>query len=336
MPMTPRGDTQAALPLDEMDEPGLAAPDEPAAAPGSGVHSRTAAVLLLVVLTLIWGVHWAVVKVGVTYMPPLGYATWRLATGLATVVIILGAQRRLHLPPREDLPIILSVGLGQIAAGILVINFVILAVGAGRSSVLQFTMPLWVAILSAVFFGIRPRRHEAVGLALGIIGLTVLFNPVSVDWSQPLEAVGMVALLANAALWGAVTIHIRRHTWRSTPGLLQPWQLLVALVPVAVATLAVEGFGGMTWSLEVVLVLLYSGPLATAFGFWASQAVTRALGSQASATGFLAIPVVGLVSGAVFLGESLGPLDVVGFTLVLGGVGLASLWTPRGERPTAS
>lgn len=327
--MAPRDEPPAALPLDPMDEP---APVEAAASAGSVVHSRTAAILLLVVLTLIWGVHWVVVKVGVTYMPPLGYATLRLASGLATVVVILGIQGRLRLPPREDLPIILSVGLGQIAAGILVINLVILVVGAGRSSVLQFTMPLWVAILGAVFFRIRPKRNEAIGLALGIIGLTVLFNPVSVDWSQPGEAVGMVALLANAALWGAVTIHIRRHTWRSSPGLLQPWQLVVALLPVAVATFVVEGFGGITWSIEVVLILLYSGPLATAFGFWASQAVTRALGSQASATGFLAIPVVGLISGAVFLGESLGPLDVVGFTLVLAGVGLASLWTPRSAR----
>lgn len=328
--MTSRGDPPAALPLDAMDEP---APVEPAAeGGGSVVHSRTAAILLLVVLTLIWGVHWAVVKVGVTYLPPLGYATLRLATGLATVVVILGLQGRLRPPPREDLPIVISVGLGQIAAGILIINVVILVVGAGRSSVLQFTMPLWVAILGAVVFRIRPKRHEAIGLALGIVGLTVLFNPVSVDWSRPGEAVGMVALLANAALWGAVTIHIRRHTWHSTPGLLQPWQLLAALVPVAVATFLVEGFAGITWSVEVVLVLLYSGPLATAFGFWASQAVTRALGSQASATGFLAIPVVGLISGAVFLGEALGPLDLVGFTLVLGGVGLASLWTPRGRR----
>lgn len=316
-----------------MDEP---APVEAAADAGSVVHSRTAAVLLLVVLTLIWGVHWAVVKVGVTYMPPLGYANLRLASGLATVVLVLGLQGKLRLPPREDLPIVFSVGLGQIAAGILVINFVILVVGAGRSSVLQFTMPLWVAILGAVFFRVRPKPHEAIGLALGIIGLTVLFNPVSVDWSQPGEAAGMIALLANAALWGAVTIHIRRHTWRSTPGLLQPWQLVVALVPVAIATFFVEGFGGITWSLEVVLILLYSGPLATAFGFWASQAVTRALGAQASATGFLAIPVVGLVSGAVFLGESLGPLDVVGFTLVLAGVGLASLWTPRSERASSA
>jgi drug/metabolite transporter (DMT)-like permease len=316
-----------------MDEP---APVGPAAEddPGSVVHSRTAAILLLVVLTLIWGVHWVVVKVGVTYMPPLGYATLRLASGLATVVLVLGLQGRLRPPPREDLPIVLSVGLGQIAAGILIINFVILAVGAGRSSVLQFTMPLWVAILGAVFFRVRPRPHEAIGLALGIVGLTVLFNPVSVDWSQSAEVVGMAALLANAALWGAVTIHIRRHTWRSTPGLLQPWQLLAALLPVAVATFVIEGSSGITWSVEVVLILLYSGPLATAFGFWASQAVTRALGSQASATGFLAIPVVGLVSGAVFLGEALGPLDVVGFTLVLGGVGLASLWTPRGARAT--
>jgi hypothetical protein len=81
-----------------------------------------------------------------------------------------------------------------------------------------------------------------------------------------------------------------------------------------------------------VAILLYSGVLATAFAAWATQSITRSLGAQASATGFLAIPVVGLVSGALILGEQLGPLDVAGFALVLGGVAAASLLSAPGLR----
>ena len=69
--------------------------------------------------------------------------------------------------------------------------------------------------------------------------------------------------------------------------------------------------------------------LATAFAVWATQAITRSLGPQASATGFLAIPVVGLLSGWLVLGETLGAADVLGFGLVLGGVAVTSLLVPR-------
>jgi drug/metabolite transporter (DMT)-like permease len=276
----------------------------------------------------VWGVHWVVVKIGLDYMPPLTYAALRLATGLATVVALLGLQGRLRLPPRSDLSIVASVGLLQVACGVLIMNLALQVVPAGRSSVLLYSMPLWVAVLLAIFFRVRPRRNEVLGLALGIAGLLLLFNPAVVNWGVPGEAAGTLALLFNAVLWAGVTIHVRRHRWTATPLDLQPWQLLVALVPLALAALVLEPGAVVDWQPATILILLYSGPLATAFATWASQSITRSLGPQASATGFLAVPVVGLVMGAIVLGEQLGPADIVAFALVLGGVAATSL-VPR-------
>jgi drug/metabolite transporter (DMT)-like permease len=275
-------------------------------------------------------VHWVVVKIGLGYMPPFTYAALRVGSGLVTVVALLAVQGRLRLPPRSDLPIILSLGLGQIAAGVLIMNLALQVIPAGRSSVLVYSMPLWVAAILAIVFRVRPRRIEGAGLVVGILGLVLLLNPAVIDWGLPGELVGTAALLGNAVLWAAVTIHIRRHRWTSTPLDLQPWQLLVALVPILAAMLILEPGARIDWQLPTVLVLLYSGPLATVFANWASQSITRSLGSQASATGFLTVPVVGLVSGALILGEKLGPVDVLAFALVLGGVAATSL-VPRRE-----
>ena len=273
--------------------------------------------------------HWAVVKIGLDYLPPYSYAALRVVTALITVVALLAWKRRLRRPERNNLPIVFSVGLAQIAAGVLLMTLALQVVPAGRSSVLVYTMPLWVALLLAVFFGIRPRRNELVGLVMGIGGLVVLLNPALVDWGATGELVGTAELLLNAILWAAVTIHVRRHRWTQSPLDLQPWQLLVALVPLAILALAVEHGEGIVWGPVTILCLLYSGPLATAFATWASQSVTRSLGPQASATGFLAVPVVGLLSGWLILGEALGPVDVLAFGLVLGGVGIASMAPKR-------
>jgi drug/metabolite transporter (DMT)-like permease len=265
------------------------------------------------------------VKIGLETMPPFQYATLRVAGGLATVVAILGVQRRLVAPARSDVPIVLSLGLGQIAVGVIAINLALQVVAAGRSSVIVYSMPIWVAVLLAVVFRVRPSRWEIAGLVLGIAGLIALLNPVAIDWSAPGELGGTLILLANAVAWAAATIHVRRHRWTRSPLELQPWFLLTALVPIAVLALALERGQSIRWGAGTVLVLLYSGPLATAFATWASQSITRSLGSQASATGFLAVPVVGLASGAIVLRESIGVADLVGFGLVLAGIAATSL-----------
>ncbi len=301
----------------------------------SAVHSRTAALVLLVLLALVWGVHWVVVKQGLHYLPPLTYGALRMLGGLLTMVAILGVQRRIKRPPRHDLPIIASVSLLQIAAGVLIMNFALQAVPAGRSSVLLYAMPLWVALLLWAFFRTPPRRNEAVGLVLGLGGILILVNPTVIDWGVPLELAGTLALVVNGILWAAVTIHIRRHTWMSSPLDLQPWMLLTASVPVVLAALLLEQGREIRWELPAILALLYSGPLATAFANWASQSITRSLGPLASAIGFLATPVVGLVSGAVLLGESLGLLDLAGFALVLGGIAVTSLIPAARVQPPA-
>ena len=280
-------------------------------------------------LSLVWGVHWVVVKEGLRYFPPLTYASLRLATALLTMLAILAPGRHLRRPPREDAPVILSVALLQMAAGVLIMNFALQAVPAGRSSVLVYTMPLWVAALLWLRFRAAPRRNELLGLALGVVGIVILVNPSVIDWGVPAELAGTLALVGNGVLWAIVTIHIRRHHWRSSPLELQPWMLLVALLPVLAATLLVEPGRAIRWGPAAVGVLLYSGPLATAFAFWASQSITRSLGPISSAMGFLATPVVGLLAGALLLHEQLGLADLAGFGLVLGGIAATTLLPAR-------
>ncbi len=271
-----------------------------------------------------WGVHWVIVKIGLEYLPPFTYAALRVASALATTIALLGLQARLRLPARDDLPIVLSVGLGQVVAGVLIMNIALQVVPAGRSSVLYYTMPLWVALILAVAYRVWPARFEIVALILGIAGIVALLSSTAIDLGAADELAGTLLLLANAVIWAGVTIHIRRHRWVGNPLDLSPWQLLVALVPIAVVAVVLESGQAVRWELATVLVLLFSGPLATSFATWASQAITRSLGSQATGTGFLAVPVVGLASGAIVLRESLSLVDLLGFGLVLAGIAVTA------------
>jgi drug/metabolite transporter (DMT)-like permease len=321
----------AATPSSE-DPPGRSRPRRrgiEAAPPTTARADRRAAYVLLVLLALVWGVHWPVVKAGLHELPPFTYGALRLASALLVVVAVLAARRELRLPPRADLGVILVVGLGQVAGSIVLINLALEVVPAGRSSVLAYTSPFWAALVMAAVLGTRIRLRVAAGILLGLLGVTILLNPTLLDWTSPGELVASLALLGSAGLTAVAVVSVRYHRWHLTPLQVQPWQLLAAFVPVSLLAAILETPTTLGVSPAAIPYVLYSGPLATAFAFWASQRVSRALDPTVTTMGMLATPVVGLVASSLLLGEVVSPLDLVGFFLTIGGIALVAVGDRR-------
>ena len=112
-----------------------------------------------------------------------------------------------------------------------------------------------------------------------------------------------------------------------------PWQLLVALVPLLIAALILEPGRAIHWEPTAVAAVLYSGPLATALAFWLSQSISRSLSPLATTMGFLGVPVVGLASSWIMLGEPLTALDLAGAATTFLGIVVVSMSPiPRAER----
>ncbi len=287
--------------------------------------------LLLIGLAFVWGIHWPVAKIGLRDLPPFTYGTLRVATGLAVIVGVLAVRRGLRLPSRHDVPVVLSVGIGQMAAGIALMNFALPLISAGRSSILVYTMPLWVALIQLPALRAGGAGRQVAGLLVGLAGIVVLLNPGAIDWGSSGQLLGSAALLVSAVLWAATTIHLRRHQWRATPLDLMPWQLLVALVPLAIAALILESGRQIHWEPTAIAAVLYSGPLATALAFWLSQSISRSLSPLATTMGFLAVPVVGLASSWIMLGEPLTALDLVGAATTFLGILVVSTAQGAGD-----
>ena len=163
--VAPEAIAPVASPVDEADQP------------IAEVHSHRSALMLLALLAVIWGVHWVIVKVGLGYVPPITYAASRVAIALVLMTAFLGARGRLRRPDRGNLSIILSIGVAQVAAGVVLQNLALQVVDAGRSSVLVYTMPLWVAVLLVIGFRIRPSAPELIGLILGSTGPSPASSP---------------------------------------------------------------------------------------------------------------------------------------------------------------
>lgn len=301
----------------------------------SVAFSPAVARLLLVGVVVLWGANWPVMKVGLQSMPPVWFAAARMTLGAASLFAMLAVLGRLKLPTRRDLPVVFTVGALQMAAFLVLVNIALQHVEAGRSAVLAYTTPLWVTPAAMLLLGEGMNRRKLLGLALGLGGVAVLFNPLGFDWASREVLIGNGLLLAAAFSWSLAILHVRVHTWESSPLQLAPWQMVLAIPPLALLSWFSEDWSAIRWSGELAVILAYNGPLATAFCFWAVVSVNRALPATTTSLSLLAVPVAGVLASAVFLGEPLTPTLLGGLLLILAGTVLVNLADLRRERGPA-
>ena len=105
--------------------------------------------------------------------------------------------------------------------------------------------------------------------------------------------------------WALAILHVRSRHWLGSPLQLAPWQLLAAVPPLLAGALLLEGDWRPQPSWELGLILLHNGLLATGFCYWGAFTVTRALPAISTSLGFLGVPVAGVASSALVVGEPL-------------------------------
>jgi drug/metabolite transporter (DMT)-like permease len=289
----------------------------------TAIPGRT--LVIFVAVILLWGANWPIIKVGLDYMPPLYFAACRMLIGAVTLFVILLIRGRLAFPKRQDLRILFSEAILHMAAPIALMNLALEHVAAGRSAILSFTTPLWIAPAGILLLGERLSGCKAVGLSVGLLGLVVLFNPFDFDWASRETLIGNGLLMLTALTWAIAIIVARTNEWTTAPLQLSPWQMLIAAAVIAPAAIIFERVDQIRWTGELAAVMAFNGPVATAFCFWGALIIARDLPVLTTSMGFLGVPVAGVVFSAVALGERLTPTLIVGMTFIVGGIFLVNL-----------
>jgi drug/metabolite transporter (DMT)-like permease len=284
--------------------------------------TRPAIYLLLATVVLLLGLNWPIMATGIQSISPIWMGVFRVA-GAAVVVITIGAvQGKMSVPPRRDLPMIVSLAVFRLAAVFVLVFTALQMVPPGRSSVVVWTTSLWTVPIAAIFIGERMSGRRWVGLALGVAGVIVLFEPWGFDWQEPGVALGHALLILAAITNAATSVHIRGHRWTITPLEAIPWQLLGAAIPLVILGLIVEGAPVIDWTPQLVWIVLYQGMLATGIAFWAQIVILRNFSAVSTNLTLMAVPVVGVASSAILLGEEVTTALAIGLILVIVGVAL--------------
>lgn len=287
---------------------------------GAGGRSEGAlAVVALVTLALIWGYAWVAMKVALDYSAPITFAALRTFVGAVVLLLLLAALRRPMRPPA--LPWTLAVGLLQTTAFLACSTLALRFGGAGRTAVLTYTMPFWLLLLAWVFLGERLRGVQWAAVALAFTGFVLMLAPwrLSGALSTTLAVAGGFCWAASAAV--AKTMQRRREVDLLS---FTAWQMLLGSLPLAVVAALVEA-DVPSWTVTFIWTLSFTAVLGNAVAWYLWLFALRAFRAGTAGIGTLAIPVIGMASAWIQLGERPNTLDALGMTSILIALGMVTV-----------
>nr|WP_301289071.1 DMT family transporter [Natronocella acetinitrilica] len=280
---------------------------------------------MFAVVVVLWGINWPIMKVALEMVSPLTFVSLRLLSGLLSVMVIAYLLGDLRLPHRRDWPMVIVVGVLQMAGYLALVSMALQTVPAGRSAILGYTMSVWVAPMSVLILGETLGYLRALGVAAGLLGVLVMLSPWGFDWSTPGMVAGHLMLLLGALGWALAIVMVRARGQKGSPLALAPWQFLAGLICIVPLTLWFEGWQPVPWQhAGFIAILIYNGPITAGFGFWAMLTVTRYLPAVTTSVGALGVPAVGLVAASLSLGETITLNSLAGLGLIVLGVYLVA------------
>ncbi|MEU5386616.1 EamA family transporter [Kitasatospora cineracea] len=276
-------------------------------------------IALAVLVAAVWGLNFVLIEVGLHDFPPLLFCALRFAVVALPAVFLVGS-------PRVAWRWVLGVGLtlGVVKFGLLFLGMHA-GMPAGLSSLVVQGQAGFTALFAAGLLGERPARLRVAGLAVAFAGIAL----AAVDRGAG-GPVGAFALVIGAAVaWGLANVLTRRA---APPDALR-WMVWVSAVPplpLLALSLLVEGpdadwaaLRSITWS--GVGAVLYVGLVSTLFGFVAWSHLLRRYDASLVAPYSLLVPVFGMSSAALLLGERFSLTAGAATVLVIAGIGLGAV-----------
>jgi drug/metabolite transporter (DMT)-like permease len=297
-----------------------------------GEHALSArplgGLVLLGALTVLWGSNWPAMKIALRELDPWTFRTVCLLVGGAGLLALVRAGGQSLRVPRSERGPLALVAFFNITAWHLCSAYGLTLVQAGRAAIIAYTMPLWTVIFARLLAGERITQPRLAALGLGLAGMAALIAPdAGALWRAP---AGTLLMLVAAAAWAFGTVLTKAQRWTIPTAVLTGWQVVLGAAPIALgAALRFVGAAGAhppsrltSLSAAALLGTTYAMLVGVIFCHWAWFRLVAILPAAVASIGTLGIPIVGLFTSALILGEPVGPAELVALVLVVGGLGI--------------
>lgn len=269
--------------------------------------------LMLVVLCLLWGVTWPIMKIALADIPPLSMRTMTAGFGALTLLVVcLLTRRALRLPPQVWGQVFI-ISLLNIGAFSVLSAYAQITASTSRVTILIYTMPIWAVLMAWLMLGERPNGRQGLAVALGIVGLAVLIYPLA-GQGVPL---GILLALVAGVSWAAGTVYVKWSRLPLDALALAFWQVAIAFFVIAGCMFVFDGRLNLDNAhAGSLLATAFAGVIGSGIAYALWFVIVRRLSAATASLGALGNPAVGVVATVLMVGERPTATDIVGFALI--------------------
>ncbi|HWY73828.1 MAG TPA: EamA family transporter [Burkholderiaceae bacterium] len=288
--------------------------------------------VLLVLLTLAWGFTWPVMKYGVRELPPLYFRMLCIGGALPILAVVARLTAVPLTLPRTDWLDIARLALPNVVVWHVAVILALTLLPAGRSAILGYTMPLWAALIGALWFGEHPPARHWVGVAAALAATALLLSSELTSLAG--RPTGTLLMLFAAASWGYGTHQARRRAIHVPALTAIFWMLGLALIVLVTASLAFERDRWRIPRNHEWIAIGFNMSISIAFCHVVWLRLARNLPPAASGLSMMMIPALGVFTSIWLLGERPRWQDYVALGLIV--FSLATVLLPATSLPSAS
>lgn len=278
---------------------------------------RNKDLFLAIFVILVWGVNFAVIKVGVADVPPLLLAALRFMLAAFPALLFFRAPK---VPLRLYVIYGLTISVGQFS---LLFSAIHVGMPTGLASLVLQSQAVFTMLFAAFFLKERWHANQLAGLMLAAVGLVLIGSAHGL--SMPLA--GFMLTVAAAVMWASGNI-VTRAVGRYGPMnqlAFVVWASLVPPIPLLLLSAWLEGPAAISSALQhfswhAFAAVAYLAWAATLFGYGVWTGLLARYPANRVAPFTLLVPLVGLTTGWVAFGEALKPVHFAGGALLMAGL----------------
>ena len=277
---------------------------------------KPADILIAILVVVIWGFNFVVIKIGLQGLPPILFTALRFIFAALPMVFFI---RRPNVPWK----LLAGYGMFQFALQFtLLFSGMKLGFPPGLASLVIQLQAFFTIGLAVLVLGERPLVTQLAGALIAFSGMGLVASQLEAKAT----VIGFIMVVAGGFCWAVANIFTKK-IGKTNPLALVVWGSLLAAPPLVLASLLVEGTAAwseaaahLSWiSVGAVLFQSYPNTLI-GFGIWSM--LMRKYPTATIAPYTLLVPVTGMLSAALVLGETLQWWKIAAGMLVLGGLAL--------------